>query len=393
MDTPKNPVILLTGGGTGGHITPILAVAHEIKTQNPQAKVIYIGERGGKFAELTNEHKAIDETFSVSAGKLRRYHGESWLRRLFDVKTNLLNLRDSLRFVWGICQAWRLLGKIKPDVVFQKGGFVGVPVGLAAAMRRIPIVTHDSDTVPGLANRMVSRWARVHATALPAEYYPYPSAKVLPVGVLVEHNYQPITEEAQREFKLRLVLRPEAPLLLVTGGSSGAERINKAVAEIANELLTKYSDLQIIHQVGKGKTGVYGDYTHERLRVLEFLNPMFEYMGAADVVVCRASANTLAELGVQGKATIAIPSEFLTGGHQVKNAKILEEQGAAAVVYEDRLYDLQHGLLPTIENLLTDKTKRDNLAHVLQSKTIPDAAHRLAVVLIEQANKSVVSSE
>lgn len=385
MDTSKKLTILLTGGGTGGHITPILAVAHEIKTQNSEAKVIYIGERGGKFAELTNEHKAIDETFAVSAGKLRRYHGESWLRRLFDVKTNLLNLRDLFRFGWGILQAWRLLGKIKPDVVFQKGGFVGVPVGLAAAMRHIPIVTHDSDAIPGLANRMVSRWARVHATALPAEHYPYPSAKVLPVGVLVEHNYQPVTEEAQREFKLRLVLRPDAPLLLVTGGSSGAERINKAVVEIANELLINHPDLQIIHQAGKGKTGVYGDYKHERLHVLEFLNPMYQYMGAADLVVCRASANTLAELGVQGKAAIVIPSEVLTGGHQIKNAKILEEQGAAAVVYEDKMYDLQHGLLPTIERLLIDKTKRDNLAHTLQTQTIPDAAHRLAMLLLEQA--------
>jgi UDP-N-acetylglucosamine--N-acetylmuramyl-(pentapeptide) pyrophosphoryl-undecaprenol N-acetylglucosamine transferase len=385
MSEDKSPTIVLTGGGTGGHITPILAVAHELKSQNPKAKVVYIGERGGKFDELTSDHSAIDQTFAVSAGKLRRYHGESWFRRLFDVKTNLLNLRDSFRFLRGIFQAWRLLGKIKPNIVFQKGGFVGVPVGLAAAMRHIPIVTHDSDAVPGLANRMVSRWASVHATALAAEYYPYPSAKVLPVGVLVEHSYQLVTEDIQQQFKTRLGLPPSAPLLLVTGGSSGAERINKAVVEIVDELLAKHPDLRIIHQAGKGKTGVYGDYKHERLQVLEFLNPMYEYMGAADLVVCRASANTLAELGVQGKATIAIPSEFLTGGHQIKNARILEEQGAAAVVYEDKLYDLQQGLLSTIESLLADKTKRETLAKTLNAQTIPDAARRLAVLLLEQA--------
>lgn len=378
------PTIVLTGGGTGGHITPILAVAHELKARNPDITVIYIGEKGGKFDELTTAHAAIDNTYMVAAGKLRRYHGESWLRRLLDVRTNLLNFRDFFRFVAGTYQAWRLLGKIHPDVVFQKGGFVGVPVGLAAAKRGIRIVTHDSDALPGLANRMVSRWTSVHATALPVEYYPYPAAKVMHVGVLVEHNYQPVDAAQQNDLKLALGVPVDSQVLLVTGGSSGAERINKALVALAPQLLQKYPALHIIHQTGKGKAGVYEGFVHERLHVLEFLHPMHQYMGAADVVVCRASANTIAELGVQGKPVIAVPSEFLSGGHQVKNAKILAEQGAAEVVYENQMYDLQHGLQAKIELLLSDESRRRELADTLQKQTLTDAAPRLAQVLLDQ---------
>ncbi len=387
MDTQDDNLrIVLTGGGTGGHITPILAVAHELKVQKPNLQTFYIGERGGKFNSLTDANPDIDKTHAISAGKFRRYHGESWLSRLFDVKTGFLNLRDAFRVLFGLVQAYRLLGKIKPDVVFLKGGFVGVPVGLAAAMRHIPIVTHDSDALPGLANRLISKWAAVHATALEAKYYNYPSGKVVPVGVLVEHTYQSVTPEVQAAYKKELGLST-GPVLLITGGSSGAVRINEAVVACIGQLLTANPTLQVVHQVGKGKTGVYKGYAHDRLLTLEFLQPMFRFTGAADLIVTRAGANAMAEFGVQGKACIVIPSAFLTGGHQLENAKIIEEQGTAVVLYEDKLYDSQHGLLPTIQELLDDKTKREELGKKLQAVTIIDAAKRLASVLLGTAKK------
>jgi UDP-N-acetylglucosamine--N-acetylmuramyl-(pentapeptide) pyrophosphoryl-undecaprenol N-acetylglucosamine transferase len=379
--------VLLTGGGTGGHITPILAVAHELKQQQPDCVTVYVGERHGNFSQLTADSKVIDNQYTVFAGKFRRYHGEHWLRRVIDVKTNLKNLRDTLYVVFGFFQSLQLLGKVKPDVVFLKGGYVGVPIGLAAATRHIPIVTHDSDALPGLANRLISRWARVHATALPADYYTYPSQKVQAVGVLVEPNYQPVDAQQQRAFKEQLTLPVDAPLLLITGGSSGAERINKAIVSLVGELLQKQPRLQIVHQVGKGKAEVYEGYHHERLQTLEFLSPMYVYMGAADLIVTRASANTIAELGVQGKACIVVPNPDLTGGHQTKNAERLEGQGSAIVVKEDQLYDLQHGLFARIEMLLSDENKRKELGSKLQQFTIPDAAHKLAVLLLGQADK------
>lgn len=381
--------LLLTGGGTAGHITPILAVAHEFKKLAPDAELIYIGERHSKFAQLTTDHTAINSAYSVYAGKLRRYHGESWLARAADLETIYLNLRDVFYVLIGIAQAWRLLGKLKPDAVFLKGGYVGVPVGLAAAARRIPIVTHDSDALRGLANRLVSRWASVHATALPAKYYPYPANKVKHVGVLVEHNYQPVTPQMQKEYKTQLGLPADAPMLLITGGSSGAERINKAVVSFISELLDKQPDLRVVHQVGQGKSGVYGDFHQDRLQITEFMKPMYVFTGAADLIVTRAGANAMAEFGVQKKACIVIPSPHLTGGHQLKNAVLLKEQGAAAVVQESNLYDQANGLQAVIERLLKDDAQRQELASRLSQNTLPNAAKDLAQILYDRVKNKL----
>lgn len=383
----NKPVIVMTGGGTGGHITPILALAEEVKRLNPQVTIVYIGERGGKFSELTANHPSIDQSFSVSAGKFRRYHGESWLRRLLDVKTNLLNVRDVFLFMRGIVQSRSVLKKVKPDIIFQKGGFVGVPVSFAASRLKIPIVTHDSDTVPGLANRIVGRWAVLHATAYPTSNYSYPHDKALQVGVLVSSQYKQVTPEIARESKLRLTLNPEEPVLLVTGGSSGSDTINKAFVRGVATLLQNHATLQIIHQVGKGKTAVYGGFSHPRLKIVEFMNPMAMYTAAADIVITRAGANALAELGVQGKACIVVPGKHLTGGHQTKNAALLAEQGAAIVVSEDELYDSQHGLLSAVQHLLIEPKKCQSLAQKLQELTISDASHRLAVALLDCIKK------
>lgn len=383
MATPREgKTIVLTGGGTGGHITPILAVAHELKRQDPTVRTVYIGERHGKFKELTAQHEAIDKTYEIWAGKFRRYHGESWTRRLFDVRTNFLNIRDLFFFAVGAVQSWFLLGRIKPSVAFLKGGFVGVPVGLAAAGRKVPFVTHDSDALPGLANRIVSRWARTHAVALPPETYQYPSAKTVQVGVLVEPHFKPVTAVDKQKMKEEVGIPVSATMLLVTGGSSGATNVNKAVKKIAAQLLEAYPDLYIVHQAGKGKAGIYGDFVHERLRVVEFMRPMYVYTGAADIVVARASGNTLAELGTQGKAVIAVPNPLLTGGHQLKNAEALSVAGAALIVPETAKATNSDELLGAIRQLMDNPTQRAELAAKLRSITLTEAAEKLATLLL-----------
>ena len=378
--------ILLSGGGTGGHITPILALAHEIKLLNPQACVIYVGEKGSKFEGLTANNPDIDQIYTVRAGKLRRYYGDSALKRLLDVKTNVLNLRDSIYVLIGVPQASRLLAKIKPDVVFLKGGFVGVPIGLAAAKKHIPIITHDSDAVPGLANKLVSKWVKIHATALPPDVYDYPKSKTVQVGVLVEHNYVPVDEALQKTYKQQIGVPVDKPLLLITGASSGAVRINQTIRGCIETLLADRPDLYVIHQVGKDKLAIYEDFSHNRLQVFEFLKPMYIYMGAADLVVARASGNTVAELGIQGKPVIVVPSPFLAGGHQLKNAEVLAGKGAAVVVQEEQMDDAETGLEPTITNLLNDAPHREVLAKNLHEQIIPDSARQLAVIILELAN-------
>lgn len=206
----------MTGGGSGGHITPILAVAHELKILQPDVRIIYVGQRGDALADVPARHPSIDEVHSVSAGKLRRYHSEG-LKQLLDVRTVLLNARDVFRVLAGIVQSYRLLKRLKPDVIFIKGGFVGVPVGLAAAGLKIPFITHDSDAIPGLANRIIARWARKHAVALPAEVYSYDPSRTVTVGVPVIHEYTRVTPETQRQYKQEIGLSDDAQLLFIIG--------------------------------------------------------------------------------------------------------------------------------------------------------------------------------
>lgn len=362
-----------------------MAVAHEIKTLNPDCRIICIGEKGGKFGYLTANHPAIDETYTIYAGKFRRYHGESILRKLLDFHTNLLNLRDATRVVLGIVQACVLLRKLRPDAVFLKGGFVGAPVGLAARLYRIPLVTHDSDIMPGLANRIAGRKARVHATAMPARHYSYPHEKVRHVGVLVSLDFQVVTAALMAEYRTDLGLPHDAEVLFVTGGSQGARTINKSLAAITPELLHKRPNLHILHQTGTGNEGVHGDFNNNRLHVSAFVNGLHKYSGAANVIITRAGANTLAEFGIQRKACIVIPHPFLTGGHQVKNAEYLKDKKAAVVLNEADIIAHPEKLLDSVITLLDDKKARDKMADTLNELAVPDAARKLAILLLDVA--------
>ena len=224
--------MVVTGGGSGGHITPILAVAHELKQLDPQLHIAYVGQKGDGLTDIVGRSQDIDDLYAVSAGKLRRYHGEG-LSQLLDFKTMALNVRDVGRVVAGLFQSYRLLRKLQPDILFIKGGFVGVPVGLAAAMLHIPFVTHDSDAIPGLANRIIARWASKHAVALPKEIYAYAPAKTVTVGVPVASDYQLVTDKSQQDYRQQLGLKADAKLLFVIGGGLGAQRVNEAIADAA----------------------------------------------------------------------------------------------------------------------------------------------------------------
>ena len=377
--------ILLSGGGSGGHITPLLAIADELKHLKPDTVIVSVGERGSKFAHLTKQHESIDHTRSIFAGKFRRYHKESFVKRVLDFHTIFLNIRDAFLVVIGIVQSIVLVKKEKPDLVFLKGGFVGVPIGIAARLWNVPIVTHDSDAMPGLANRIVGRWARVHATGMPASFYAYPEEKVAHVGVLVSKYYGHVGIAEKAAFRQDLGIPDTNKMLFVTGGSLGAQRINTAVIAIVDRILTTYPDVSIVHQVGRGNIPAYKAYTHPRLTVLEFLDGMHRYSGSADVIVTRAGANTIAEFGVQGKACIVIPSPQLAGGHQLKNGDYLTQMHAAKVIDEAAMVQNPELLLAAIHSLLTNDSEREQLARTLHEITISDATHKLAVVLLDVA--------
>ncbi len=373
---------MLCGGGTGGHITPILAIAHEIKKNNPNAHIIYVGEHGGRFGHLVKNLTSIDEVKTVYAGKLRRYHNESWIIRILDVKTNLLNLRDLFYVLIGFFQSLSLLRQTKPDIIFLKGGFVGLPLGLAAAFKKKPYITHDSDSIPSLTNKIVGKWAVFNATGTESGLYSYPKHKMQFVGIPVGPEFEEITKAIKIRDRADINISENAKLLVITGGSLGAVRLNQSVVAIIERLFEQINDLYVVHQVGKGNTGIYKNFTHPHLKIEEFIANLYKYTGAADSVITRSGANTVAELAVQGKAIIIVPNPELTGGHQTKNAAQLASKDAAVVISEKELIENPDTLLVKVSDLLNNKVKQIKLGENLRKEAVPDSAYRIAMLLL-----------
>lgn len=352
-------------------------------------RLVYIGQKGDRLADIPRASPDIDESYDISAGKFRRYHGEG-LRQVLDLRTMALNARDTFRVLRGIIQSRRLLKRLQPEAVFIKGGFVGVPVGLAAAQLHIPYVTHDSDAIPGLANRLIARWAALHTVALPKEVYKYPAAKTLTVGVPVHANYQPVDDAARAEYAALIGLVAYKDIVLFTGGGLGAQRLNMAVQNIVPKLLRQYPELAIVHTVGRAHeasaNAFYGsldESLRSRVVVKGYVEDMHNYSGAASVIVTRAGATALAEFAMQHKACIVVPNPLLTGGHQTKNANYLASQGAIDVVLEGAL---EYDLPPAIARMLDDPVRRAEMGKRLSAFAVADASKQLAMVLLEQAH-------
>lgn len=387
--------IILTGGGSGGHITPLLAIATEIKQQQPNTKIIYVGQRGDNLGDIPAAHEAIDEVYTVCAGKFRRYHSESILRQLLDIPTLFKNIRDFFYVIIGFFQSWRLLHRLRPDVVFIKGGFVGVPVGLSAAALRIPYITHDSDAIPGLANKIISPGADMHAVALPVENYKYPSDKTVMTGIPLQADFVPVDESLKQKYRSSLNLPTKAKVLFVIGGGLGSQRVNQAVSEAIPHLLHEFRDLYVVHAVGRAnKTEMKSLYAEKlpaaeqgRLQVFDYLNDVYRYSGAADVIITRAGATNLAEFALQGKACIVVPSPFLAGGHQLKNAQYLADNEAAIVIDETDLSADPNRLASLVSNLLGDTKKQRLLGVQLATFAKPRATQELAQLILEQIGK------
>lgn len=336
-----------------------------------------VTDKYNSFTRLLSECPDIDTVVRVDGGKLRRYPNENLLVKLTDLRTMGLNLRDAFRLLRGIVEARKLIKTYKPDTIFIKGGIVGVPVGIAAKQKRVPFITHDSDTKPGLTSRAIGRWAYLHAVGMPEKFYSYPRAKTSFVGIPVSRDYRHVSPAIKRAAREKLGLPSAAKVIFVTGGSQGAQRLN-SIIESARQYLGSEQDIFIIHQTGKSlaplKKGAYWRF--------QFAQNLYEYTAAADVVVARAGANTIAELAVQGKALIVVPSPYLAGGHQVSNAVHLSESGAAIYLKERALEQRPEELRDALQTILSSKTILAQLERNLGKLAVPDSATRIAELIL-----------
>lgn len=379
--------VVLVGGGSGGHLTPLIPVSHSLKTADQTLKIAHIGQRGDPMNSILDSVNSIDEQYYVSAGKYRRYNGESLFAKISDIKTFAWNVRDFFRFIKGVVQSWFLLGKLRPKAILMKGGYVCAPVGIAAAMRKIPYVTHDSDAMVSLAHRIIAKRASLHLTALPKELYSvYDQQKTIQVGVPVRDEYRQRASKEAEEIRTAFGYTTSDGILLIMGGGLGSRNINNAIVK---ELAAFESDgkVHIIHITGHGLFDevkkAYDRYFSDnkksslagRVTLLPFVDDLYRYSAIADVIVTRAGATTLAELAVQAKACIIVPNPLLSGGHQIKNAQGYASQNAVLVVEEK---NISTQLVDTALHLLHDKQSQKELESAIRALGNTNAANTIA---------------
>ena len=347
--------IAFAGGGTGGHIYPGLAVAASLQKIMP-CRVFWIGSGA---MDRTIVERAGLEFFAIPAGKLRRY---------FSVR----NFFDMFKVAAGFAAARRLLKREKPALLFSKGGFVSVPPCAAAASLRIPVFTHESDYSPGLATRINARFAaRIFTAFEEAAAFLPPAArpKVQIVGNPIRPEFRAADAAKGRAF---LGLGPEAPLLLVLGGSLGARQINGLVAASLGELTRRCT---VVHQTGAGAEGI--PPAGERYRPFGFIQDELPHiLAAADLVFCRSGAGTIWECASLGKPMILLPlSGSGTRGDQVENARFLEKAGAALTLGDDVS---PGGLAAAVQSLLEDAARRRSLGEAAARFAARDGAALIA---------------
>ncbi len=373
---------MLVGGGTGGHILPLLAVARKLKKDQKNIRIVAVIDKTTRFAHLLESSNDIDRVMRISAGKLRRYPNQGLTETILDIKTTVLNIRDGFRMIAGVFQAIGLLRQQQPDVIFIKGGFVGVPVGIAARLNRVPFVTHDSDASPGLANKIIARWARMHTVGLDKSLYSYPDTKTIQVGIPTAVEFKNVTRELKKAYRKEIGVPASAKLIFVTGGSQGAQSLNDIISCISHSLIAE-KDIYVIHQTGRYISPDL-PVDNDQYRTVEYLANLYCYSGAADVILSR-TGSTMAEFAAQGKAVVGVPAPQLAGGHQVKNAEILQKANAAIVLKESDLKADPKKLLTTLLDLLNDTDKQKELTENLAKVYPPNAADKITEVLIRMA--------
>ncbi len=332
---------------------------------------------------LMGEAAVPVEVKVIPSGKLRRYAHLSPLQHLTVPGLVWSNTKDMFKIMGGLGASLRLMRSFKPDVVFTKGGFVCLPVGMAAHLLSIPLVIHDSDTRPGLTNKFLAKWATVIATGSPLENYPYPAAKSHFIGVPISPSFKPKSLPQQQTAKKAYGFNPERLLVVAVGGGLGAASINTAMNHAGPKLIEQGIGAYVVAGKGLYDQALAAAPRNNHYKVVPFVyEGMDNLLGAADIVVSRGSATFLQELAGLGKAVIIVPAHQL--GDQLKNAKMFEA-AEAAVVVDNVGIEQDNRLEQAIIELADDPVLRESLGKKLHGFAKPRAAQQLAHLIVGAA--------
>ncbi len=365
--------IIFAGGGTAGHINPALAVAQFIRDKEPNTKILYVGSKGGMEENLVQNSGFDFKGITIS--------GFSRKLSLSSLKKNMVTLKRV--FIAGR-ESENIINEFKPDICVGTGGYVSGPILRKAAKMEIPIVIHEQNAYPGVANKMLSKYAKVVMLAIPvAKEHFNQKCKFISTG-------NPVRKEiilAQRDKSRKKLNLDERPLILSFGGSLGARKVNEAIEGLIVHNVENGNKFQHIHAYGKYGKWFLDDIKdkgiilseHKNLDIREYIDNMSECLAAADLVICRAGAITLSELQIQGKPSILIPSPNVAENHQYHNAMSMVNAGAANIIEEKDLSD--NILVDTVSEMLSSKSRLEKYSVNAGRMAIKDSNDKIYNVI------------
>lgn len=357
--------IILSGGGTGGHIYPAIAVANELRVQFPDAELLFVGARGKMEMQKVPEAGYPIEGLNIAG-----------LQR----SLSLRNLSFPFKLVQSLLKARGIVKRFKPDVVVGFGGYASGPVLRAAESAGIPSVLQEQNSYAGLTNKLLGKKAAKVCVAYDHMDQYFEASKIVMTGNPVRSDITNVDQLRQKALE-KFGLQPDKPVLLVMGGSLGARSINNAMLKNVETLCA--ADVQVIWQTGKfyfeEMNAAVAPKQLKGLKVMEFLKEMDLAYAAADVVLGRAGALTISELCLAKKATILVPSPNVAEDHQTKNAKALEEKEAAILLKDQDAMEL---LAKTTLELINDEVKQSHLKENIAAMGKPHAAKDIVKEII-----------
>jgi UDP-N-acetylglucosamine--N-acetylmuramyl-(pentapeptide) pyrophosphoryl-undecaprenol N-acetylglucosamine transferase len=373
--------VLVSGGGTGGHIYPALAIATSLRREY-QAEILFLGSDDGLEKELVPA--AGFRLATIKAGKLRRY-------------VSLKTITGVMRVPLGMFQAMSIVRKFRPDVAFTSGGYVAVPAALASRVNGVPLLMHQQDVPPNLSNRLAAPLATRISVAFP-DSLPYFSArKTLLLGNPIRQVMLDVRETSPQAARTELGLDASLPLLLVTGGSQGARHLNQTVCQalpglLANCQVLQISGKELYNETRAQADGLLADQDEalrQRYRLAAYLNAEMPLaLQAADLVLCRSGASTLTELAILSKPSVLVPLSPAVGGPaQQENAAMFERKSAAIVISDDELQP--DVLVERVLALIASQAQIAAMAQAASTFAKPDATQDITRELARIAKRDV----
>lgn len=350
--------VMMTGGGTGGHIYPAIAIADKIKQEDPTGSILFVGTKRGKESELVPQCGYPIEYIHV---------------RGFNRKNMLRNVKVVIEYNVALREAGKIIDRFQPDVVIGTGGYVSAPLIRAAAKRGIRTFIQEQNAIPGLTNKLLEKDVEKVFLGFQEGSAGFKDPnKHIYSGNPVRRAFYTADKKTCREY---LKLDPDAFVMLAFGGSQGAGRINKAMVDVVDRyngeqgvivifVPGKFYHLPVLTELIEKEIQL-----QDNIQILEYIDDMARYLPAVDLVISRSGALTVSEIAVCGKPAILIPSPIVTGDHQLFNANVLGDRGGAIVIEEKNLTD--EGLLLEIQALMADKSRLNEMGrHSKEAATV-----------------------